>query len=238
MTSAQVFASVRRERRRSSSCCATSSNPRSSSRSWASPALGSSPSATSSTPSPRYDAHQPHLALKEAIAMTSRSSAPAATTASTVNGSPAKPSPTSAGTLRSNFNSVCAMRTLITRVGFARGTAAKYSSGAALQRSVGTPNAALTCSTPIGDTPARGSGRRGRRFKSCHPDRIPAGQRPAPEMVRASSLPVQQQNTASTATTTRFDLSVEGLHLASSALRAGRRGRRFNSCHPEPYSRN
>src|SRR5450631_563004 len=57
------------------------------------------------------------------------------------------------------------------------------------------------------------SGRRGRRFKSCHPDRIPAGQRLAPEMVRASSLPVQQQNTASTATTTRFDLSVEGLHL-------------------------
>src|SRR5450759_5753459 len=42
----------------------------------------------------------------------------------------------------------------------ASSTAAMYSSGAALQRSVGTPNAALTCSTPIGDTPARGSGRR------------------------------------------------------------------------------
>jgi hypothetical protein len=53
------------------------------------------------------------------------------------------------------------------------------------------------------------SGRRGRRFKSCHPDCIPAGQRPAPEMVRASLLPVQQQNTASTATTTRFDLRLE-----------------------------
>jgi hypothetical protein len=65
------------------------------------------------------------------------------------------------------------------------------------------------------------SGRRGRRFKSCHPDCIAAGQRPAPEMVRASLLPVQQQNTASTATTTRSDLSVGGLHLACSALRAG-----------------
>ena len=52
----------------------------------------------------------------------------------------------------------------------ASSTAAKYSSGAALQRSVGTPNAPLTCSTPVGDTPTRGSGRRGRRFKSCHPD--------------------------------------------------------------------
>src|SRR5450759_5032863 len=52
----------------------------------------------------------------------------------------------------------------------ASSTAAKYSSGAALKRSVGTPNAALTCSTPVGDSLARGSGRRGRRFKSCHPD--------------------------------------------------------------------
>ena len=76
------------------------------------------------------------------------------------------------------------------------------------------------------------SGRRGRRFKSCHPDRVSAGQRPAPEMVRASSLPVQQQSTASTATTTRFDLSVGGPHLACSALRTGRRGLGFNSCHP------
>jgi hypothetical protein len=57
-----------------------------------------------------------------------------------------------------------------TRNLLASSTAAKYSSGAALQRSVDTPNAALTCSTPVDDTPARGSGRRGRRFKSCHPD--------------------------------------------------------------------
>ena len=79
---------------------------------------------------------------------------------------------------------------------------------------------------------ARSSGRRGRRFKSCHPDRVSAGQRPAPEMVRAFLVPVQQQNTASTATTTRFDLSVAGLPLACSALRARRRGLGFNSCHP------
>src|ERR1035437_2053441 len=52
----------------------------------------------------------------------------------------------------------------------ASSTAAKYSSRAALQRSVWTPNAALTCSTSVGDDPARGSGRRVRRFKSCHPD--------------------------------------------------------------------
>src|ERR1019366_6469463 len=52
----------------------------------------------------------------------------------------------------------------------ASSTAAKYSSRAALQRSVKTPNTALTCSTSVGDDPARGSGRRGRRFKSCHPD--------------------------------------------------------------------
>ena len=51
-------------------------------------------------------------------------------------------------------------------------------------------------------------------------------------MVRASSLPVQQQSTASTATTTRFDLSVGGFHSACSALRTGRRGLGFNSCHP------
>ena len=62
------------------------------------------------------------------------------------------------------------MRILIVKVGFASSTAAKYSSGAALQRCSRTPNAALTCSTLVGDTPARGSGRRGRRFKSCHPD--------------------------------------------------------------------
>jgi len=69
---------------------------------------------------------------------------------------------------------------------FASGTAAKYSSVAAPQRSLGTLNAALACSTPVGDTPARGSGRRGRRFKSCHPDRVSAGQRPLPELARAS----------------------------------------------------
>jgi hypothetical protein len=53
----------------------------------------------------------------------------------------------------------------------ASSTAAKYSSRAALQRSVETPNTALTCSTSFGDTPARGAGRRrDRRFKSGHPD--------------------------------------------------------------------
>ena len=45
------------------------------------------------------------------------------------------------------------MRYLITKVGFASSTAAKYSNGAALQRSVGTPNAALTCSTSVDYTP-------------------------------------------------------------------------------------
>ena len=49
-------------------------------------------------------------------------------------------------------------------------TAAKYSSKDALRRCLGCPDAALACSTPVGDDPARGSGRRGRRFKSCHPD--------------------------------------------------------------------
>ena len=32
------------------------------------------------------------------------------------------------------------------------------------------PTAPLTCSTPFGGKLPRGSGRRGRRFKSCHPD--------------------------------------------------------------------
>jgi len=66
--------------------------------------------------------------------------------------------------------------TLITRVRFASSTAAKYSSKAALRRCLGCPDAALACSTPVGDNPARGSGRRGRRFKSCHPDCIPASE--------------------------------------------------------------
>ena len=52
----------------------------------------------------------------------------------------------------------------------ASSTAAKYSSKAVLQRSVGTPSDTLPCSTRAGDVPAPGSGRRGRRFKSCHPD--------------------------------------------------------------------
>jgi len=64
---------------------------------------------------------------------------------------------------------------LVVRVGFRRcsasSTAAKYSSSAALQRSVGTLSAALPCSTRVGDVAARGgSGRRDRRFKSRHPD--------------------------------------------------------------------
>src|ERR1035437_9759722 len=50
-------------------------------------------------------------------------------------------------------------------------------------------------------------------------------------------LPVQQQNTASTATKTRFDLLIENAPQACAALRAGRRGRRFKSCHPDQYSR-
>ena len=40
-------------------------------------------------------------------------------------------------------------------------TAAKYSSEATLRRYVGSPDASLTCSKPVGDTLARGSGRRG-----------------------------------------------------------------------------
>jgi hypothetical protein len=62
------------------------------------------------------------------------------------------------------------------------------------------PDAPLTCSerhrpysTALQRTVVPRSGRRGRRFKSCHPDRVSAGQRPAPEMVGASLLPVQQQ---------------------------------------------
>jgi hypothetical protein len=62
------------------------------------------------------------------------------------------------------------------------------------------PDAPLSCSErhrPCSVTRQRTviprSGRRGRRFKSCHPDRVSAGQRPAPEMVRAFLLPVQQQ---------------------------------------------
>src|ERR1035437_7952229 len=61
----------------------------------------------------------------------------------------------------------------------ASSTAAKYRSGAALQRSVGTPNAALTCSTPVGDTPARGSGRRA-GSNPVTPTSVPAGRRPYP----------------------------------------------------------
>ena len=56
------------------------------------------------------------------------------------------------------------------RVGWVRSTAAKCSSGATLPRYAESPSAALACSTPVGDNLARGSGRRGRRFKSCHPD--------------------------------------------------------------------
>jgi len=48
-------------------------------------------------------------------------------------------------------------------------TAAKYSSGAALRRCVRHLCASLTCSTSVFDNLAGGSGRRGRRFKSCHP---------------------------------------------------------------------
>ena len=53
--------------------------------------------------------------------------------------------------------------------GCAGSTAAKYSSGGALRRYVVSPGACLPCSTPVGDSLAGGSRRRGRRFKSCHP---------------------------------------------------------------------
>ena len=55
--------------------------------------------------------------------------------------------------------------------GCAGSTAVRYSSGAVLRRNIESPDAARTCSTPVGDGLARGSGRRGRRFKSCYPDR-------------------------------------------------------------------
>src|SRR5665647_365967 len=42
----------------------------------------------------------------------------------------------------------------------ARSTAAKYSRGAVLRRSAEVTDAALTCSRPVGDILARGSGRR------------------------------------------------------------------------------
>ena len=64
------------------------------------------------------------------------------------------------------------------RVGWVRSTAAKCSSGATLPRYAESPSAALACSTPVGDNLARGSGRRGRRFKSCHPDFRRARTRP------------------------------------------------------------
>src|SRR5664280_2349985 len=47
------------------------------------------------------------------------------------------------------------------RVGCVSSTAAKYSSGATLRRSLGSPAASLTCSAPVGDILARGSGRSG-----------------------------------------------------------------------------
>jgi hypothetical protein len=59
------------------------------------------------------------------------------------------------------FNPDCATRTLIITVGFASSAAAKYSSRAALRRCLGCPSAPPACSTPVGDDPARGSGRRG-----------------------------------------------------------------------------
>ena len=46
-----------------------------------------------------------------------------------------------------------------TKVAFA--AVQQCSSKAALRRCLGCPNAALACSTPVGDDPARGSGRRG-----------------------------------------------------------------------------
>jgi hypothetical protein len=57
--------------------------------------------------------------------------------------------------------------------------------------------------SPVRDEEAAGS-------NPVTPTSIPAGQRPAPELVRTSRLPVQQQDTASTATKTRIDLRLEG----------------------------
>jgi len=73
----------------------------------------------------------------------------------------------SGASARSSTNCAHCRRAPFGRVG---NTAAKYSSKAALRRRSGCLNAAPACSTPVGDTPAGGSGRRGRRFKSCHPD--------------------------------------------------------------------
>ena len=130
----------------------------------------------------------------------------------------------------------CATRTLITGAGSATSTAAKYSSKAALRRCLRCPNAALACSTPVCDDPARGSGRRGRRFKSCHPDRVSAGQRPLPELVRASLA-------ARTAAKYRKyrnkseHLSFSSRGFPQPALRfAGTKRPRLKSCHPEQSS--
>jgi len=68
----------------------------------------------------------------------------------------------------------------------ARRTATKYRNTTTATRHPERLGAALACSTVNMVAVARSSGRRGRRFKSCHPDCIPAGQRPLPELVRAS----------------------------------------------------
>jgi hypothetical protein len=69
----------------------------------------------------------------------------------------------------------------------ARRTATKYRNTTATTRHLARLGAARTCLATDIVAAAGSSGRRGRRFKSCHPDCIPAGhQRPAPEMVRAS----------------------------------------------------
>src|SRR5665647_3614381 len=107
----------------------------------------------------------------------------------------------------------------------ARSTAAKYSSGAVLRRYTGSPGASLTCSTPFDGNLARGSGRRGRRFKSCHPDCIPTGQSPYQSWRGPLLLPVPQQNTASTATNPNFDLLIERAPPARRSASLGRRGR-------------
>ena len=67
----------------------------------------------------------------------------------------------------------------------ARSTAAKYSSGATLRRYALCPGASLTCSTPVGDNLASGSGRRGRRFISCHPTTPSTSATKVPAQLRA-----------------------------------------------------
>jgi len=85
----------------------------------------------------------------------------------------------------------------------ARSTAAKYSSGATLRRYALCPGASLTCSTPVGDNLASGSGRRGRRFKSACSSMV-------------ASLSTQPSNMPSTTEPTRSTFCRQGFLAHSS----------------------